>query len=130
MTVYIINENPSDDEIRSIRDASKGKYPVKSWPAGSVEIPADISVAILIIRETSTELEEARVVSTISKGIRIVCTFIERIDDISDLAIKYCSAKVSLSGGGFISAIEGNDRIQEDEKGEPADNNPQKRHNC
>lgn len=130
MTVYIINENPSDNEINSIRDASKGKYSVRILPDNSVEIPADVSVVILIIRERSTELEEKRVVATISKGIRIVCTFIEEVDDISDLAIKYCSAKVNISGGGFISAIEGDDRIQEDEKGEPADVNPQKRHNC
>lgn len=130
MTAYIINENTSPSEIESLNVAVGDMPEIATWPLASARLPHGISVAILIVREHSSELEEERAMAVINAGIRIVCVFIEKISTLSLVAEKYCSTKVSLVGGGLVEALKGSDEVQDDAEGKPAPRNPQRPHNC
>ena len=128
MTFYVINENVTDAELSAI--ASAGGQRINVWPNAASDLPSDISVGVLIIREESSALEEERVIQIISIGLRIVCVFMEELPKISDLAHKYCSAKVALNAGALGEALMGSDAVQQDDHGAPAPRNRQKPHNC
>lgn len=130
MAVYVINEDTASEELAALQSACTGLYDVSRWPDQSANCPADTVATILIIRSTSTALEEARTIHTISLGLRVICVFLEEISPVSDLSQKYCSTKASLHGGSLLDALGGNEKIQEDSKGAPAARNRQKPHNC
>lgn len=131
MTAYILNENISDEELSSIKNAAEvSGIQVDRWPDESSSLPADIEAAILIIREKNTSLEESRALAAVSASVRIVCVFLEDVSPVSELSQKYCSAKVAIGAGTLGDALAGNDSIQEKPDGTPADKNPQKPHNC
>jgi hypothetical protein len=128
MTAYVINEHVTDIELNAVQEQSPTK--IMRWPAGTSSLPEDIEAAVLIIREMSTLLEESRAIVVVSGGIRIVCVYINEVEVVSELARKFCSAKVPLAGGGFGEALKGNDQLQQEHDGKDAPRNPQKPHNC
>ena len=130
MTAYIINENVTSDEIGALNAATGSSYVADIWPDETANVPPNITVAVLIVRSENTRLEETRAMAVISLGIRIVCIFIEPLQEISDLVKNYCSSKVAVGSAGLIDALKGNDGIQQDKEGKHAPKNPQKPHNC
>lgn len=130
MTIYIINEDANGNELKSIQDNLDNTQSIKLWPQHTDAVPSDTESSILIMKEENSTLDEKRVINIINKGIRIICIYIEEVNEISSLAKKYCSVKVPLLGSELLDAINGNDSIQQDQKGADAPNNPQKRHSC
>lgn len=130
MTAYVVNENVNPADIARIAIAASSVVAVMAWPSSGAALPGDISIAILVVNSSNSSLEEARVVSSVGAGIRLVCVYLQQVHPISDLAQKYCSAKADLSGGGFLDAMKGLDSVQESSTGGPAPKNPQKPHNC
>ncbi|NIB55393.1 MULTISPECIES: hypothetical protein [Rhizobium/Agrobacterium group] len=130
MVVYVINQNFRSNELEALRSYSDNAYEIRAWPPHSSSVPSDASAGIYLVREESTTIEEDRVINLINGVMRIICVFVEDIENISEIAQKYCSAKVFLEGGALVEALQGNDRIQQDGSGAPASRNPQKPHNC
>ncbi|MEZ5881055.1 MAG: hypothetical protein R3D35_10395 [Nitratireductor sp.] len=131
MIAYVINEDVTEKEIRTITSALEGKeISVKPWPDGDAELPDAVDVAILIIRNDNTELEENRAIALTAAAIRIVCVFVTEVSSPGHLSQKYCSAKVAVEHGALWGALAGDDNAQEKFDGSPADRNPQKPHNC
>lgn len=128
MTAYAINEDVTDYELAAIQQHSPIK--VMNWPAGGSALPGDSEAVILIVRESSTALEESRVLAAVNVGVRIVCVHLSEVRNLSELARKYCSAKVALESGALGDALNGNDQVQENHDGTPAPRNKQKPHNC
>jgi hypothetical protein len=130
MAAYIINKEVNDKELQLINENSQGALAIQRWPTPDALTPSDIEIAILIVREASTPKEETRAIAIINAGFRIVCIHLDELKTVSELAKKYCSAQVSISGGALGDAIKGNDQVQEKHDGQPAPRNKQKPHNC
>lgn len=130
MTIYILNERCTSEELDAIKRSASAENTVRLWPGSTTTIPKDIKSAILIVREHSTPLEEARAVAIVNAGVRIVCVYTEKIEVLSELAQKYCSAMVPVAAGSLAEALSGNDEIQQRHDGQDAPRNPQKPHNC
>jgi hypothetical protein len=131
MIGYIINEDVTPEELVALKTACKGyDVEIHEWPHGVANLPSDINVAILIVRNSNTQLEETRTIAAVNAAIRIVCVYLEDIAEISEICQRYCSSKVSGGLGALGDALMGNDQIQEKYDGSAASKNPQKHHKC
>lgn len=130
MKAYVLNETVIEGEIAALVAAAGSSFSFESWPVASSSLPSDADVVILIVRAASTPLEEARAMASVRGSIRIVCVYMEDMSQISDVAKKYCSAKVAIGAGSLGAALDGSDSIQQDTAGDPAVKSVNKHHNC
>ncbi|MGC4407321.1 MULTISPECIES: hypothetical protein [Rhizobium] len=130
MKAYILNETVTKSELSQLENGGGSSVTVELWPVGTSAVPGDAQVVILIVRSTSTDLEAARAMAAVRASVRIVCVYMEEIQEISDLAKKYCSAKVAIGSGGLGAALQGSDAVQQDTSGKDASKTTNKHRNC
>ncbi|NBB53423.1 hypothetical protein GVN24_34665 [Rhizobium sp. CRIBSB] len=130
MKAYVVNESVTAGELAQLAAAAGTSFTVEIWPTATANLPSDANVAILIVRSASSTLEEARAMASVRASIRIVCVYLEDILEISDVAKKYCSAKVAIGAGGLGAALDGSDAIQQATSGDVAPKSVNKHHNC
>lgn len=130
MVAYVVNKPVTDHEIDLLASASAGVVEIRRWPSNDISLPADASLGILIIRETSVVEEARRVISCVAAGIRLVCVYLDEVLEPAEIVKKYCSANCSLGGTGFADALKGDDSVQVDHNDQPLPKTNRKHHNC
>lgn len=131
MIFYAVNENLSPAEISALNSKlSPLGHSLHIWPQGSALVPASLDGGIIVVRPTSTTLEEQRAIAVLGQNKKLVCIYTQPVPQVSALVQNFCSVEVDMGDGELGAVLGGGTEVHKDYEGKPMKKNPQKPHRC